>query len=122
MDTIAATGEPPNHVQTAYFGQLARAMAARGATAGLCGEGADSLFGVTSMYLVQNAAVLRRLLPLGPARRWGARLAARVGWQRLGSKVLIDATAPPTSETDERAVFSRIKPPGDGEVRLEDFL
>jgi 2,5-furandicarboxylate decarboxylase 1 len=48
--------------------------------------------------------------------------AGQVGWQRLGSKVLIDATAPPTSQADERAVFSRIKPPGDGEVRLEDFL
>jgi 2,5-furandicarboxylate decarboxylase 1 len=46
----------------------------------------------------------------------------QVGWQRLGSKVLIDATAPPTSETAERAVFSRIKPPGYGEIKLEDFL
>lgn len=46
----------------------------------------------------------------------------QVGWQRLGSKVLIDATAPPTSEAAERDVFSRIKPPGDGEVKLEDFL
>jgi len=46
----------------------------------------------------------------------------QVGWQRLGSKVLIDATAPPTSEPAERDVFSRIKPPGDGEVKLEDFL
>jgi 2,5-furandicarboxylate decarboxylase 1 len=46
----------------------------------------------------------------------------QVGWQRLGSKVLIDATAPPTSETAERDVFSRIKPPGDGQVKLEDFL
>ena len=44
------------------------------------------------------------------------------GWQRLGSKVLIDATAPPTSHAAERDVFSRIKPPGHGEVKLEDFL
>jgi 2,5-furandicarboxylate decarboxylase 1 len=48
--------------------------------------------------------------------------AGQVGWQRLGSKVLIDATAPPTSDAAERDVFSRIKPPGDGQVKLEDFL
>jgi 2,5-furandicarboxylate decarboxylase 1 len=45
----------------------------------------------------------------------------QVGWQRLGSKVLIDATRPPTSDP-EREVFTRIKPPGYGEVKLADFL
>lgn len=48
--------------------------------------------------------------------------AGEAGWQRLGSKVLIDATRPPTSEPAEREVFTRIKPPGYGQVRLEDFL
>jgi hypothetical protein len=48
--------------------------------------------------------------------------AGEVGWQRLGSKVLIDATAPPTNEPGQRDVFTRIKPPRDGEVKLEDFL
>jgi asparagine synthase (glutamine-hydrolysing) len=85
LDTLAATGEPPNHVQSAYFGLLAEAMAARGVTTGLCGEGADSLFGISSMYLLQNAALLRRLIPSGPVRRGGERLAARLGWRRLGS-------------------------------------
>src|SRR5262249_34993914 len=45
-ETIAATGEPPNHAMTVYFGLLARHMAARGFASGLCGEGADSLFGI----------------------------------------------------------------------------
>jgi asparagine synthase (glutamine-hydrolysing) len=83
LDALAATGEPPNHVQSAYFGQLAEAMASHGVTTGLCGEGADSLFGVSSMYLLQNAALLRRLVPLGLARRGGERLAAWAGWERL---------------------------------------
>ena len=30
LETLAATGEPPNHVQTAYFAGLARAMVAQG--------------------------------------------------------------------------------------------
>lgn len=44
------------------------------------------------------------------------------GWQRLGSKVIIDATRPPTSEPHNRDVYTRIKPPGYGQVRLADFL
>ena len=45
LDALATTGEPLNHVQSAYFGHLARAMHTDGVSAGLCGEGADSLFG-----------------------------------------------------------------------------
>jgi 2,5-furandicarboxylate decarboxylase 1 len=44
------------------------------------------------------------------------------GWQRLGSKVIVDATRPPTSEPHNRDVYTRIKPPGYGQVRLADFL
>jgi asparagine synthase (glutamine-hydrolysing) len=83
LETIAATAEPPNHAQTAYFGALAREMAARGATTGLCGEGADSLFGVSSATRIQYAQVLKRLLPLGGLRGALGRLASAVGWQRL---------------------------------------
>src|SRR5262249_11960264 len=64
LQSIAGTGEPTDHVQTAYFGPLARTMAARGATTGLCGEGADSLFGMSLANRVQYAGLLRRLLPL----------------------------------------------------------
>lgn len=48
--------------------------------------------------------------------------AGEPGWQRLGSKVLIDATRPPISDRASRDVYERIKPPGYGNVRLEDFL
>jgi asparagine synthase (glutamine-hydrolysing) len=83
LETIAATGEPPNHAQAAYFPPLARAMVQRGVTTGLCGEGADNLFGVSLANRIQYARILRRLLPLGPLRRGLARLAAAVGWRRL---------------------------------------
>src|SRR5262249_22387612 len=54
-DTLEATGEPPNHVQSAYFGRLAREMKARGVGTGICGEGADSLFGLDAANKIQNA-------------------------------------------------------------------
>ncbi len=44
------------------------------------------------------------------------------GWQRMGSKVLIDATRPPLNDPERRKVFDRIRPPGFGTVRPEDFL
>lgn len=43
-------------------------------------------------------------------------------WQRIGSKVVIDATKPATSFPDQREEFERIRPVGDGEVFLRDFL
>jgi 2,5-furandicarboxylate decarboxylase 1 len=43
-------------------------------------------------------------------------------WQRLGSKMLIDATKPPTADPAARNVFARITPPGFGSVSLQDFL
>ena len=83
IDSIAATGEPPNHVFAAYFGHLARVMVDRGVTAGLCGEGADSLFGIGTVDELHKAQTLRRLVPFGGLRRCGRRLAATAGWQRL---------------------------------------
>jgi asparagine synthase (glutamine-hydrolysing) len=68
VETVAATGEPLNHVQSAYFGHLARAMHSAGIKAGLCGEGADSLFGVGLANKIHNARVVRRVLPLAALR------------------------------------------------------
>jgi asparagine synthase (glutamine-hydrolysing) len=83
LDALAGSGEPLNHVQSAYFGHLARAMSADGVQAGLCGEGADSLFGLGLANQVQNARVARRLLP-GPALRAAAGAAAGLlGWDRV---------------------------------------
>jgi 2,5-furandicarboxylate decarboxylase 1 len=44
------------------------------------------------------------------------------GWQRIGSKVLIDATKPPLNDPDRRRQFERIQPPNGARVRLEDYL
>jgi hypothetical protein len=41
-------------------------------------------------------------------------------WQRFGSKMLIDATAPPPADTAARANFERIRPIHP-ELRLADF-
>ena len=71
IETLSATGEPPNHVQTAYFLGLARAMAERGVSAGLCGEGADSLFGVGPANALHEADFARRWIP-GEALRAAA--------------------------------------------------
>ncbi|MHC5011644.1 MAG: asparagine synthase-related protein, partial [Planctomycetota bacterium] len=67
-EAITATGELPNHVQSAYFLPLARWMQAQGHPVGICGEGADSLFGVGSCGEVQQAMILRRLVPRPLAR------------------------------------------------------
>ena len=41
---------------------------------------------------------------------------------RAGSRYGIDATRPPLCEPEQRAAFERLRPRGDGAVRLEDFL
>ena len=41
-------------------------------------------------------------------------------WQRFGSKMLIDATAPPPGDAAARANFERIRP-NNPQLRLEDF-
>jgi asparagine synthase (glutamine-hydrolysing) len=82
-ETLGATAEPLNHVQSAYFGTLARVMAEDGIRAGLCGEGADSLFGVGLANKLHNAATVERLIPVPPLR-WLASGAARmIGWDSL---------------------------------------
>ncbi|MGQ9652364.1 MAG: asparagine synthase-related protein [Phycisphaerae bacterium] len=58
---IRTTGEPPNHVQSAYVIQLAQFMRSNGLRAGLCGEGADSLFGTDWSAILARAGRLQRL-------------------------------------------------------------
>jgi 2,5-furandicarboxylate decarboxylase 1 len=43
-------------------------------------------------------------------------------WQRVGGKVIIDATKPPVSDPEARSVFERIVPMGYDHVHLKDFL
>jgi asparagine synthase (glutamine-hydrolysing) len=79
LESIATTGEPPNHAMTVYFGMLARAMVERGFSVGLCGEGADSLFGIGAADLLRYAQSIRRWLPWPGVRRWGKALAGAAG-------------------------------------------
>ncbi len=74
-----ARESPPNHVQAIYFRYLARVLAARGIEAALCGEGADSLFGVGLTSTLQMALLLRKGVPAGFLRRVGSRLASGTG-------------------------------------------
>ncbi len=85
LDLLEATGEPPNHVQSAYFGHLARTMKASGVTTGLCGEGADSLFGLGLANQVHNARVARMLLPLGILRRSAASVGGLLNLDRVAA-------------------------------------
>lgn len=85
LDALSSTGEPPNHVQSAYFGHLARNMVQRGVTSGLCGEGADSLFGLGLANQLHNARVLRRLAPSAWLRHSGAWLSDRFRWNNLAA-------------------------------------
>jgi 2,5-furandicarboxylate decarboxylase 1 len=43
-------------------------------------------------------------------------------WQRVGGKMMIDATKPATWRARERAAFRRVQPKGWSQVRLDDFL
>ncbi|MBI3089174.1 MAG: UbiD family decarboxylase [Candidatus Tectomicrobia bacterium] len=44
------------------------------------------------------------------------------GWHRVGGKMMIDATKPPTCDPDRRFEFERLYPMGGETVRLEDYL
>lgn len=85
LDALESTAEPPNHVQSAYFGRLARMMIQHGVSSGLCGEGADSLFGLGLANQLHNASVLRRLLPSSWLRRGGAVVSDLFGWTNLAA-------------------------------------
>lgn len=107
---LSATAEAPNHVQTAYFPPLARAMVADGAKSALCGEGADGLFGVGTATAVQYAQIFRRIAPVGLLRRGGALLARALGWQggRVGFELAeyVDDLANPKHPINEVSVFA----------------
>jgi asparagine synthase (glutamine-hydrolysing) len=83
IDTLVATGEPPNHVQLAYFHRLAQGMTAQGVRTALSAEAADSLFGLATANRIQNAALLRSLCPVPFLRRGGAVLAGLFHWEKL---------------------------------------
>src|SRR5262249_6590021 len=82
VDTVATLGEPPHHVQTCYFGTLAAALRRHGVDAGLCGQGADALFGLGSAGILDTARVVHALTPFPALRRLASALGSLPG---LGS-------------------------------------
>jgi asparagine synthase (glutamine-hydrolysing) len=147
-DLLAATGEPPNHVQSAYFGHLAREVVARGFTTGLCGEGADSLFGLGLAGRLTIAAAVRRFVPVSLLRRFGAMAAGLAGRAELAAALRLaegtedyaeaqhpvnqvaaftdreavsacfGAAAVADAEARRRALVARVAPGGDARDRL----
>ena len=77
QQTLRETGEMPNHVQSFYFSTLAKEMKKRGSAAGLCGEGADGLFGNTDILFVANAHRQARQIP-SRLLRYAAASAAQI--------------------------------------------
>jgi asparagine synthase (glutamine-hydrolysing) len=80
---IAATGEPPNHVQSPYFAQLAQQMRELHLTTGLCGEGADSLFGTDLANRLSRARRLSARVPSETVRFYLGMGAAAFGRSNL---------------------------------------
>ena len=68
-----------------------RGLIERGTAAGLCGEGADSLFGLGLANRVHNAQVLRAVVPGQRLQRLAAGIAGLAGWDRLGATLRLAA-------------------------------
>jgi asparagine synthase (glutamine-hydrolysing) len=118
-DLLAATGEPPNHVQSAYFGELARQTVARGFTAGLCGEGADSLFGLGLAGHLAIAAAARSLVPWRGLRRLAASAVGLTGRGELADAIrLADG---PGDESDPQHPINQVASFTDLEAALACF-
>ncbi|MFO0842179.1 MAG: asparagine synthase-related protein [Gemmataceae bacterium] len=80
LDALATTAEPLNHVQSAYFGHLARAMRDDGVRAGLCGEGPTAFrtrAGQPGPQRPHHAAAVALQAPARPRR--GVRPGRRLG-------------------------------------------
>ena len=77
--TLRDLGEMPNHVQSFYFPSLAKQMKQRGTSAGLCGEGADGLFGTDDMRFVIKANRIARNIPVRFLRHSAALAAQLLG-------------------------------------------
>jgi asparagine synthetase B (glutamine-hydrolysing) len=118
-ETLAATGEPPNHVQTAYFLGLARTMAGLGAGAGLCGEGADSLFGVGQAAAIHEAQLALRWLPGRGVRGAAAAACCAIGLRRAAD--VLRAANRVSDLTDLDHPVNRVASFADWETTVEVF-
>ncbi len=63
QEQIRGTGELPNHLQSVYFSGCAAAIRNAGRHSGLCGEGADGLFGGDGSRVLLRARTMYKCLP-----------------------------------------------------------
>ncbi|MDR2117148.1 MAG: asparagine synthase [Planctomycetaceae bacterium] len=63
-EILSQTGDMPNHVQSFYFATLAEGMKKAGLEAGICGEGADGMFGNSCPDDILSALIWQRKIPV----------------------------------------------------------
>ncbi|MDR2754567.1 MAG: hypothetical protein LBC20_02565 [Planctomycetaceae bacterium] len=73
-EILSQTGDMPNHVQSFYFSTLAEGMRKAGFEAGICGEGADGMFGNSCPDDILSALIWRRKIPVPMFRSLIAKL------------------------------------------------
>jgi asparagine synthase (glutamine-hydrolysing) len=113
LESITMTGEPPSHVQTAYFTMMAKRMAAEGIKTGLCGECADSLFGTEWSKLLHDAKRISRVLPVPALQRLAASILKMLGsstrWQPFELAPFIDDFSHELHPINNYAVFTHFE-------------
>lgn len=88
-ESIRATGEPQNHVQSAYFCAISDHLRKEGIASTLCGEGADSLFGTSLSDTFARAKLLRYLVPSESVRALLAGFFSEIGINRWARSLLL---------------------------------
>jgi asparagine synthase (glutamine-hydrolysing) len=83
LDAIRSTGEPPNHAQAVYYPLLGQGMLKNGIDFGICGQGADALFGCPLGDLLFKSEKIASVMPNFTMRAWLARMADRLGKEYL---------------------------------------
>ncbi|MDR3199778.1 MAG: hypothetical protein LBU34_18075, partial [Planctomycetaceae bacterium] len=73
-EIFAQTGDMPNHVQSFYFATLAEGMKKAGFDAGICGEGADGMFGNSCPDDILSALIWQHKIPVPVFRSLMAKL------------------------------------------------
>ncbi|MDR2438668.1 MAG: asparagine synthase [Planctomycetaceae bacterium] len=87
-DIFSKTGEMPNHVQSFYFATLAEGMKKAGFEAGICGEGADGIFGNSSPDDILSALIWQRKIPVPIIRSFTANLIDQIKPQNYYAPIL----------------------------------
>ncbi|MDR0609312.1 MAG: asparagine synthase [Planctomycetaceae bacterium] len=85
---FSQTGEMPNHVQSFYFATLAEGMKKAGFEAGICGEGADGMFGNSCPDDILSALIWQRKIPVPIIRSLAATLLDRIKPQNYYAPIL----------------------------------